>query len=610
MLFSHEDVRPTQGKLVAAVADSLKKKKHILIHAPTGLGKTAGVLCPALELAMERDLTVFFLTSRHTQHKIVLETVQKLNKKHNLNVVCASLIGKKWLCAQDNTQTMASADFAEFCKSLVEGDECEFYRNARGKNNLIGKRLVESLHKEGPLAAEQVMIRATNERVCPYEASLMLAETAKVIVADYYYIFHPNIRDSLFGKLKKKLEQCIIIVDEGHNLPGRLRELLTTKLSNRVMRLAIQEAKKFDVDVIASLVEIQDVLNKLSVGVQRDKLVRKEDFLVPLEKFKSYEELIAELDLAGEMIRSEQKRSHIGAIVKFLQDWRSGRDGFARIIKREGELVTLTNSCLEPALLTKEVFDSCYSAIIMSGTLNPTSMYADILGIPNALQCSFESPFPEVNKLSLIIPKTTTKYAMRNERMYENIGLHCADIANRIPGGVMIFFPSYNVRDSVEKYFSDEYEKTAFFETPGMDKAAKQRLLDKFTKEAKESGAALLGVAAGSFGEGIDLPGVLKGVIVAGLPLDKPDLETSELIAYYDKLFGKGWEYAYTIPAMTKSIQNAGRCIRSEKDRGAIIFLDVRYAWPRYRSCFPSEWNLIVTESYQDELGPFFGRLF
>jgi DNA excision repair protein ERCC-2 len=118
-----------------------------------------------------------------------------------------------------------------------------------------------------------------------------------------------------------------------------------------------------------------------------------------------------------------------------------------------------------------------------------------------------------------------------------------------------------------------------------------------------------MGVAAGSFGEGVDLPGVVKGVIVIGLPLDRPDLETTELITYYDKKFGKGWEYGYILPAMTRGIQNAGRCIRSESDRGVLVFLDERYPWPRYKSCFPPEWNLKTAPDYAEDISMFFGRL-
>ena len=63
-----------------------------------------------------------------------------------------------------------------------------------------------------------------------------------------------------------------------------------------------------------------------------------------------------------------------------------------------------------------------------------------------------------------------------------------------------------------------------------MNKIEKQEMLDKF-KSYKKTGAVLLGVAAGSFSQGIDLPGdLLKAVIVVGLPLSKPDLETKELI--------------------------------------------------------------------------------
>ncbi|HLF54162.1 MAG TPA: ATP-dependent DNA helicase [Candidatus Nanoarchaeia archaeon] len=607
--FSHDVIRPSQKEFVETIAKALKDKKHVLAHAPTGLGKTAAVLCPALEFALQRDLTVFFLTSRHTQHKIVLETAKKVMERNNVHFAVTSLIGKKWMCAQENVENMPSGDFAEYCKSLVENNQCEYYTNARGKNNLVAKRVLSELKAESPLATEKVMLKCIQDKVCPYELSLMLAEESKVIVADYYYLFHPHIREALFGKIKKKLEQAIIIVDEGHNLPSRVRELLTFHLSNKIMRLAIQEAKKHKLDdVLPSLVEIQEVLNKLSENLSYEKLVKQEQFSKPLESFKPYGEIVAELELAAEMVRAEQKTSHIAAVAKFLQEWQRQGDGFARIIGRKDMLITLSNRCLDPAILTKDVFDACYSAVVMSGTLSPTTMYADVLGLQDAVNKSFPSPFPENNRLALIVPRTTTKFTLRSERQYREIAAVCADIANKIPGNVMLFFPSYNVLGSVEPFFAELYEKTIFCEVPGLDKESKQDLLNKFSS-CSRTGAALLGVASGSFGEGIDLPGILKGVIVVGLPLDKPDLETTELISYYDKKFGRGWEYGYTLPAMTKCIQNAGRCIRSEKDRGVIAFVDERYAWPRYKSCFPPEWKLNICRDYSDEIAQFFGKL-
>ena len=104
------------------------------------------------------------------------------------------------------------------------------------------------------------------------------------------------------------------------------------------------------------------------------------------------------------------------------------------------------------------------------------------------------------------------------------------------------------------------------------------------------------------------MPGILKAVIIVGLPLQKPDVEARLLIEYYDDKFGKGFEYGYVLPAITKCLQNAGRCIRSETDKGAIIFLDERYAWRNYYQCFPEDWDMEVDLDYEGILREFFRK--
>ena len=115
-----------------------------------------------------------------------------------------------------------------------------------------------------------------------------------------------------------------------------------------------------------------------------------------------------------------------------------------------------------------------------------------------------------------------------------------------------------------------------------------------------------MGVTGGSFAEGVDFPGdLLQGVVIIGLPLGKPDLMTKKTIAYYDQKFGRGWDYGYIFPAVNKCLQSAGRCIRSEKDRGAVVYLGEMFAWSRYFSCFPRE-GLMVTKDYRKYLQEFF----
>ncbi|MDP2750257.1 MAG: helicase C-terminal domain-containing protein, partial [Nanoarchaeota archaeon] len=182
----------------------------------------------------------------------------------------------------------------------------------------------------------------------------------------------------------------------------------------------------------------------------------------------------------------------------------------------------------------------------------------------------------------------------------------CADIVNSVPGNSALFFPSYSLRDQINLFFKSRCKKTTFLESSVLSKEEKAEMLDNFKSYKDKTGAVLLGVASGNFSEGIDLPGVLKCVIVVGLPLQPPDVETKELIAYYDKKFSKGWDYGYIFPAINKCLQSSGRCIRNETDRGVLVFLDERFAWNNYFKCFPADWDMVVTKNYSKLIKAFF----
>ena len=118
----------------------------------------------------------------------------------------------------------------------------------------------------------------------------------------------------------------------------------------------------------------------------------------------------------------------------------------------------------------------------------------------------------------------------------------------------------------------------------------------------------MLGVQAGSFSEGVDLPGnYLNAVIIVGIPLEKPELETKALIEYYDKKFNAGWNYGYIYPAMQRCMQAAGRVIRSENDRGVAIFMDERFLWGNYRKFF-ADIDFVITDKPEKLISSFFRR--
>jgi DNA excision repair protein ERCC-2 len=384
---------------------------------------------------------------------------------------------------------------------------------------------------------------------------------------------------------------------------------MTSRLSTVMLKRAASEAKKFKYsDAGYIITEIRNILENFTkdLNIGEEKLIEKEDFLEKVNKLGNYNEIVSDFEFIGDAVRETKKQSNIGSLSRFLSAWKGNDDGFVRIVEKTPNSVILSYRCLDPSLVTKDVLENAHSSIIMSGTLNPTDMYKDLLSFPkNSVEKTYKSPFPDENKLALIIPETTTKYSMRSDAQFRRMARICADIVNDVPGSSALFFPSYKVRDMVNHYFSKLCKKTTFLEKSNLTKQEKEDMLNNF-KTYKKNGAALLSVASGSFGEGIDLPGVLKSVVVVGIPLPKPDLEAKALINYYNNKFGKGMEYGYIFPAFNKALQSAGRCIRSSKDRGILIFLDQRYAWPMYSKCFPFDWNIKVTKNYLKQINNFF----
>ena len=626
-LFPYDAVRKEQDKLVATILSTIKNKGQLVVHAPTGLGKTVASLAPAIELAIAEKKIVVFMTSRLTQHKLALETVSKIRQRHNIKIPVVDLIGKQHLCLQPGVATLKGKEFADYCKAMREDELCEYYTRIKTGEKLspTTNAVLVQLANTSPNSPEQVkMVCGEDEhKLCPYEIQMLQAKDAMVIITDYSYLFNPRIREGFFNRINKSLEDCILIVDEGHNLPSRVKDLASERVSSLTLKRAIRELEKYNPDSLHYVKQLQELFLRLVKNTEEEKYITREEFLQGVQKIEALPIISSALQKVAVIVREEQKASSCGVLADFLDAWTDQREGFTRIIsvqrqkrpeqplhplfgKQDNSIVTVSYRCLDPSLVTKPVFDRAHSTIFMSGTLTPVEMYGELLGFSNPTLLTLNSPFPSSNRLNLIIPKTTTKFTARSEAMYQEIADVCSQVTEAVPGNVAIFFPSYRVMQDVQTFFQVKTSKTVFTENTELSKQEREELLERF-KEYKHTGAVLLGVMGGSFSEGIDLPGKeLSTVIIVGLPLGRPDLETKALIDYYQEKFGKGWEYGYTFPAFNRTLQSAGRCIRTEEDRGVIVFLDERYAWQNYHKCFPKEWHIKVTLLYKRLLEEFF----
>lgn len=610
-LFPYDKIRPEQDELVKDVRDAVTRKKCLIAHAPTGLGKTAAALAPALEFALANKKTVFFLTSRHTQHIMAVDTAKLIRQKHNAAFSVVDLVGKKHMCARDDVSGLFSGQFHQYCKSLTETDGCQFYLNFKKGSMLTSEsKVVIARIAAGPMHSDEVVSVSKKCGVCPYEAAIASSREASLVIADYNYVFSGKIRENFLRKSGKKLEDSIIIVDEGHNLPDRLREMLTDKISSASVERALKEAAS-DGELTEFLTAIRNALLGLGADLG-EKTIAKEQLL---GKLKGYDlpGMIEKMALVAETMKAGEQQSFIGSIASFMESWQDSDEGYSRILYsgqgQRGRVISLSYRCLDPALAAASVVKQAHSVIMMSGTLTPTAMYRDILGFPESTVLKeYRNPMPKDNRLALIVASATTKFSERTTGQYVKLADVCAGASSAIPGNVILFFPSYTVMEEVHKHLHAKLGKEVIKEHPNLSKDEKQKMLHQF-RSAYFKGAVLLAVIGGSFSEGIDLPGnLLNGVVIVGLPLGQPDLETKELIRYYDARFGRGWDYGYVFPAFTKALQSAGRCIRTETDRGVLLFVDERYASDRYYSCFPKDLSPKTTAFYEQAIREFFAR--
>lgn len=616
LLFPYEQVRPVQADLMKDIQRAFSEQKNILAHAPTGLGKTAAALSVAVPFAIAHKLTVFFLTHRHTQHAIALETLAAMKKKHQVDFDVVDLIGKMHMCLQPDVERLHHSEFMDYCSAVRENDTCSFYTKLYGKNSrelgVNAHRAEAALKNNHITGVHEVKTVCGQHGICPYYFSVERAKKARVIVADYFNVFHPVVRDAFFSRIGVELEKSLLIVDEAHNLADRIRAVMSSRLSSLVIRNSVIEAKKFGYSpLIPHLQELQRVLTGLSLGVD-ERLVSRDDFVASVRTFCDYDSFVDSLESAGDAVRERVQRSSLAHIAEFLDAWTSGEQGFVRFIEQKefssGPALVLHHSCLDPALVSAPAFERAYASVLMSGTLMPPTLFRDILGVPRSELRVYGSPFPAENRLALILPHATTQFTQRSEMMYARIASVCCDIIDAVPGNCAFYFPSYSLRDAVVKQVEGRCSKQLFLEDAHFTSQQKSRVLEEF-KACKDKGAALFAVISAHFSEGIDLPGdYLKAVVVVGLPFARPTIQSRALVDYYGKRFGRGMEYGYIYPALIKCLQAAGRCIRTENDKGAVVFLDHRYLQLRYSACIPPEWKARACEDYKEEIKAFFSN--
>ena len=609
VFFPYEVVRKEQQNLISEVAQVIHNKSILLAHAPTGLGKTVSSLSPALSFALENKKKVFFLTPKNSQHQIVLETINLMNEKFNLNIKAVDLVGKRNLCL-DPFVSNVNTGFYDACSKRKKEGRCRHYINTKGKTQkqkISARRKKANVITKFNLSATQMKELSSINELCPYEIILEQIQHADVVICDYAHVFDEMIRNNIFEQAKINLGDIILVVDEAHNLADRIRDMYSMNLSIDEIELANKEARsvgEMEVEFVLKDIgkKIISLGKSLSLMESSIKLQKKQ--LEFLRKIGN--EHLEKLQDAGVKFMSKMKKEkcNLMGLVEFLEIFLHDYENVLYLVERKNS-ISLTIYPMDVIPFSSKVLNQAHSAVLMSGTLLPLEMYKNVLGVEKAVTKEFLSPFPKENRLNLFVTKTTTKYTQRNNEQYNEIAQVVNDSIAQIPGNVIVFFPSFEILSMVEPKI--KIARKIFIQERDQSFAEKETMLHNFRVSGNGFGAILLAVSGGTIAEGIDFPGDhLLGSIIVGVPFARVSPITKELISFYDEKFKKGWEYAYNAPAISKAVQAAGRVIRTETDKGVCVFLDTRFSEPKFRNFFPKGFDFVKTNNPENEIKEFF----
>ncbi len=594
--FPHAKPRHHQDEMIAAVERALATGRHLLVNAPSGIGKTAGALFPVVKDALAHDRRVFFVTAKNTQQAVALETLRKMETP-----TAVAFRARENMCIHS-----VYACREEFCPFL---QMIAYKAQQTGAlRRLLEKRII---------TPEMIMEAGHGASVCPFELALMLAEMTDVIVCDYNYVFDPQVYFRRFF-LDEDYSDAVLVIDEAHNLLPRATDYYSPRLRRDQLHEAGQNLRHVEPSLARDLRQwlgaLDDVFESLvrRRGDEYSQLDEEESGRGGVEKFviepprARFDELksafqklsiryLLDKTASGRAIPDDPVEEFFSEFVRYGAVLAMEGEEFSHVFDASSPQA-LQIVCKDPSRLLAERLDGFHSVIAMSATLAPMEFYRQMLGFDAARTdtLSLPSPFPKENRRIIVVPNVLTTYHARAAH-YGKIAEIIAATAQARRGNYMALFPSYEFLQSVAKRLPPgEWELLA--QEPRLNETQRAALLASL--QTTEPPKLVLAVQGGLFAEGVDFAGEqLIGVIVVSPALPQVAFERELMRRYYDQKYGKGFEFAYLYPGMNRVIQSVGRLIRAETDRGVAVLVCQRFKQTQYTSLFPPDWAETLVET-------------
>lgn len=572
----------------ATILTPQRQSHHLLAHAPTGLGKTIAALVPALSWLAQAPTRrqLYYLVNRVTQHQNPIRELQAglaetflQQSGHPLRVV--DLVGRRLLCTHPDERRPP-----RFCQQSRQNSNFE----------LLPKGVLDW----------QAVKHHLGSTACPYHTLQGLLPKAQIIICDYWWFFSQlAVAESDNRLLNIDPANAILVVDEAHNLPLRVRAELDVDLPLSQMRERLPQVP----------VPVQHCLQPLLEMARR---IEPETGFAPSE---------ASHRAGGdECIEAALNALSTGDAPMDSVPW---PERILRLLQQSDEIAviyTTVEESAEPRLVLRLIdptailqigYQRVYASLSMSGSLAaPTDDQQEmryllpLFGLPptKTITRKYASPFSLRHQYWLCNGDTYGAYARRAQHL-ERYTDHIIRAGRAVPGVTAVFFSSYDFLQQIYKRMPQGTEQPLVVAESQADAGAELDLgqglstyENRLRKLVETQGRAyLFGVYKGKLAEGASFDdNLIKNVICVSIPLDYPGLFQQRLTEHYqqilapiaaelgDDLAAKAWEYAIERPSLSLVLQACGRGIRREADRCTFLLLDQRYTSPVWRRFLPS----------------------
>lgn len=614
--------RAGQVRMAEAVTTALEKERHLAVQAGTGTGKSLAYLVPAFRHAQGTGHTVIVSTATLALQRQLVERdlprlAEALEPHLEKKPTFAIMKGRSnYVCLN---KVSRAAELEDEDALLDEDSVSHLGRHVQrvyewAEDTETGDR--EDLEPGVPdLAWRQVSV-TSNECLgatrCPHGEDCF-AELARRRAADVDIVVtnHALLAIDAIADINILPEHDVVIIDEAHELDGRITSVSTAEITGRALKMAASRAKSLgangkDQRLAEQANELSQLLGEFAPGRWTDLPEEAKQQLMGLaDTLADCRETIARAP-EGEQSQDPEKSAErqnlanhlaslVEAIARILDVFATGDPAaHADVVWLERDERTLNDTlAVAPLSIAGMLHEKLFgeqTVVLTSATLALGGRFdamAAQWGLPKGTWDSLDVGYPFDPARSGILYTASHLPQPGRDGLSPETLKEIRELIMAAGGRTLGLFSSRRAAQQA----AEELKPTLPFDIYLQGEDSIGALVDKFTKNEN---SCLFGTL--TLWQGVDVPGpACSLVLIDRIPFPRPDNPLMQARTEAAKAAGRnGFMEVSATHAALLMAQGAGRLLRSANDRGVVAVLDNRLVTKRYgsylRASMPQMW--------------------